>query len=432
VRVQFRLFKIEQIVRNCIERDLVFDADGGELFLLEWSHELSLLLDGLESTVTELGGGIDALEVDLLQVLSLVVNQERLSEENGSLSHAHARSLDHDEVVLDLTVVWEATNGVDALLGQVGLGGTVVHVDLAVLGLVAGAQSVDLLVDLDSVVVAFLTASSNGVADSRWMPSTDTGDLSETSMRFSGKFLGAPSAGHTLSSVTLGDTDAVGVVVLGEHGVDADLLLEEALGEVDLVGGAAAVDLELDDVSLLLLEWQELHLSVSDESHNLAVLLDLVDSGLLAGFVLGPLLLVLGESELLGLAPVLIESSLGFVTDVLSPDGLEGSEASWGLDVSDNTDADHWWGIDDGDWLDDLLLVELMALSSDFSHNVGHTGLVTDESGQVDGLALVVLGVGLESAQVSSASLSWEESLATVSWCLKLSMRHVSLSVSST
>lgn len=382
--------------------------------------------------MTELGGGIDALEVDLLQVLSLVVNQEWLSEENGSLSHAHARSLDHDEVVLDLTVVWEATNGVDALLGQVGLGGAVVHVDLAVLGLVAGAQSVDLLVDLDSVVVAFLTASSNGVADSRWMPSTDTGDLSETSMRFSGKFLGAPSAGHTLSSVTLGDTDAVGVVVLGEHGVDADLLLEEALGEVDLVGGAAAVDLELDDVSLLLLEWQELHLSVSDESHNLAVLLDLVDGGLLAGFVLGPLLLVLGESELLGLAPVLVESSLGFVTDVLSPDGLEGSEASWGLDVSDNTDADHWWGIDDGDWLDDLLLVELVALSSDFSHNVGHTGLVTDESGQVDGLALVVLGVGLESAQVSSASLSGEESLATVSWCLKLSMRHFSLSVSST
>jgi len=275
--------------------------------------------------VTELGGGIDALEVDLLQVLSLVVNQEWLSEENGSLSDAHARSLDHDEVVLDLTVVWEATNGVDALLGQVGLGGTVVHVDLAVLGLVAGAQSVDLLVDLDSVVVAFLTASSNGVADSRWMPSTDTGDLSETSMRFSGKFLGAPSAGHTLSSVTLGDTDAVGVVVLGEHGVDADLLLEEALGEVDLVGGAAAVDLELDDVSLLLLEWQELHLGVSNESHDLAVLLDLVDGGLLAGFVLGPLLLVLGESEFLRLAPVLVESSLGFVTNVLSPDGLEGS-----------------------------------------------------------------------------------------------------------
>jgi len=58
---QFRLFKIEQIVRKCIELDLVLDADGGELFLLEWSHELSLLLDRLESTVSELGGGIDTL-----------------------------------------------------------------------------------------------------------------------------------------------------------------------------------------------------------------------------------------------------------------------------------------------------------------------------------------------------------------------------------
>jgi len=382
--------------------------------------------------VTELGGGIDALEVDLLQVLSLVVNQEWLSEEDWSLSDAHARTLDHDKVVLDVTVVWEATNWVDALFGQIGLGRTVVHVDLAALGLVAGAQSVDLLVDLHSVVVALLTASSHGVADSRWMPSTDTGDLSETSMRFSRELLGAPSAGYTLSSVTLGDTDAVGVVVLGEDGANADLLLEEALGEVDLVGAAATVDLELDDVCLLLFEGKELHLGVSDESDNLAVLLDLVDSSFLAGLVLGPFLLVLGEREFLGLAPVLVESSLGFVTNVLGPDGLEGSEASWGFDVTDDTDADHWWGIDDGDWLDDLLLVELMALSSDFSHNVGHTGLVTDESGQVDGLALVVLGVGLESAQVSSASLSWEESLATVSWCLKLSMRHVSLSVSST
>jgi len=374
--------------------------------------------------VTELGGGIDALEVDLLQVLSLVVNQEWLSEEDWSLSHAHAGSLDHDEVVLDVTVVWEATNWVDALLGQVGLGGTVVHVDLAALGLVAGAQSVDLLVDFDSVVVAFLTASSNGVADSRWMPSTNTGDLSETSMRLSRELLGAPSAGYTLSSVTLGDTNAIGVVVLGEDGANADLLFEETLGEVDFIGAGATVDLELDDVGFLLLEWEELHLGVSDESDDLAVLFDLVDGGLLAGLVLGPFLLVLGERELLGLAPVLVESSLGLVTDVLSPDGLEGSEASWGFNVTDDTDADHWWGIDDGDWLDDLLLVELVSLSGDFSDNVGHTGLVTDESGQVDGLALIVLGVGLESAQVSSASLSWEESLATVSWCLKLSMRH--------
>jgi len=420
------------LILSIFRTKLVFDTDGSELFLLEWSHKLSFFFDGLESTVTELGGGIDRFEIDFLQIFSFVVGQQRFPQNNWSLSDAHARSLDHDEIVLDFTVVREASDWIDGFLGQIGLGGTVVKVSFTVLGLVASAQSVDLFVDLNSVVVTFLTASGNGVGNSRWMPRTNTGDLSETSMRFSGKFLGAPSAGYTLSSVTLSDTDAVGVVVVGEDFVDWDLLFEETLGEVDLGSGVATVDLELDDVSFLLLEWDEFHLGVGNKSDNLAVLFDLVDCSFLARFSFGPFLLVLSESQFLGFSPVLVESPFSFIRNVLSPDGLEGSEASWGLDVSDNTDADHWWGIDDGDWLDDLLLVELMALSSDFSHNVGHTGLVTDESGQVDGLALVVLGVGLESAQVSSASLSWEESLATVSWCLKLSMRHVSLSVSST
>lgn len=42
---------------------------GGEI-LLESTLELLLLRRGLESTVTELGGGIDPLEADLLQSLS--------------------------------------------------------------------------------------------------------------------------------------------------------------------------------------------------------------------------------------------------------------------------------------------------------------------------------------------------------------------------
>jgi len=412
------------LILSIFRTKLVFDTDGSELFLLEWSHKLSFLLDGLESTVTELGGGIDGFEVDLLQIFSFVVGQQRFPQNDRSLSDSHARSLDHDEIVLNLTVMREASDWIDGFLGQISLGGTVVKVGLAVLGFVASAQSVDFLVDLNSMVVTFLTASGNGVGNSRWMPSTDTSDLSETSMRFSGQFLGSPSAGYTLSSVTLGDTDAIGVVVVGEDFVDRDLLFKETLGEVDLGGGVATVDLELDDVSFLLLEWDQLHLGVGDQSDNLAVLFDLVDSGLLAGFSFSPLLLVLGERQFLGFAPVLVESSLGLVGNVLGPDGLEGSEASWGLDVTNDTDADHWWAIDDGDWLDDFLFVELVALSSDFSDDVGHTGFVTDESGQVGGLGFVILGVGLESAEMSSGSLSWEESFGTVSRRLKFSVRH--------
>jgi len=412
------------LISSIFRTKLVFDTDGSELFLLEWSHKLSFFFDGLESTVTELGGGIDGFEIDFLQIFSFVVGQQRFPQNDWSLSDAHATSLDHDEIVFNFTVMWKTSDWIDGFFSQIGFSTTVVKVSLAVLGLVASAQSVDLFVDLNSVVVTFLTASGNGVGNSRWMPRTNTGDLSETSMRFSGEFFGAPSAGYTLSSVTLSDTDAVGVVVVGEDFVDWDLLFEETLGEVDLGSGVATVDLELDDVSFLLLEWDELHLGVGDKSDNLAVLLDLVDLSFLARLSFGPFLLVLSESQFLGFSPVLVESPFSFIRNVLGPDGFKSSEASWGLDVTNNTDADHWWAIDDGDWLDDFFFVELVALSSDFSDDVGHTGFVTDETGQVGGFGFVILWVGLESAEMSSGSLSWEESFGTVSWGLKFSVRH--------
>jgi len=403
---------------------LVFDSDGSELFLLEWSHKLSFFLDGLESTVSEFGGGIDGFQVDLFQIFSFVVGQQWFSENDWSLSDTHARSLDHDKVVLDFTVVWEASDWIDGFFSQIGFGGTVVHVDLAVFGLVASTQSVDFFVDFNSVVVTFLTASGNGVGNSGWMPSTNTSDLSETSVCLSGKFLGTPSAGYTLSSVTLSDTNAIGVVVGFEDGSNSDLLFKETFGKVDFGGGITSVNLEFDDVSFLLFEWKHLHLGVGDESNNLAVLFDLVQSSLLGRFRFSPFLLVFSKSQFLGFSPVLVESSFAFIRDVFSPDGFEGSESSWGFDVSDDTDADHWWTIDDGTWLNDFFFVEFVTLSGDFSNDVGHTGFVTDETGQVGGFRFVVFWVRLESAEMSSGSFSWEKSLGTVSWCLKFSMGH--------
>merc|ERR1711970_752542 len=205
--LRFLLIKVEQRWNEWFDLDgnnsviisfLVVDTDGSALVLLEWTHVGFLFVQSLESTVTNLRGGIDEFELDFFQVLSLVVSKEWLSHEDWSLSDTHATTLDHNEVVLDLTVMWEATNWVDALLGHIhGRAGVV-------------------LVDLDTVMVALLTASSNAEANSAWMPRTNTGDLSQTTMRLSWKLLGAPSAGYTLSSVTLRDTNAVQVVVLAK------------------------------------------------------------------------------------------------------------------------------------------------------------------------------------------------------------------------
>lgn len=44
-------------------------------------HENFLFLHGLEATMTELGGGVDKLEVDLLQGTTACLHQQRLEGE---------------------------------------------------------------------------------------------------------------------------------------------------------------------------------------------------------------------------------------------------------------------------------------------------------------------------------------------------------------
>lgn len=81
---------------------------GGEV-LLEGTLELLLLRRGLESTVTELGRGIDPLEVDLLGSSAGGVGEHGLAQGHDTLLGTRDRALDHDEVVVDLTVADETT-----------------------------------------------------------------------------------------------------------------------------------------------------------------------------------------------------------------------------------------------------------------------------------------------------------------------------------
>lgn len=94
---------------------------------------------------------------------------------------------------------------------------------------------------------------------------------------------------------------------------------------------------------------------------------------------------------------------------MLSEHGLEGSQALWGLDVSDNTDDGNWWSLDDGDGLDGLLLVQLGAETIDVADDVRHTGLVAHEGGQMDRLGRVVLREGLALASMSARALLGQE-----------------------
>ena len=305
-----------------------------------------------------LGSSVDELDGDLLLGLGHEgLGNDGLAKGDGPLLSTSDGTLDHDPVFADHTVVGEATKRGDALLGKILLGGGG-GINLAFLGLLADA--VDHLVPLGTVVVTALTGTGDLVADTGRVPSTDTGDLTETAVGLAGKTGDTPTGNHTLVAVALGDTDGVHELALSEHVVDVEVLLEHRLGEVDLLlDVVAAVDLDFENVSLLLAKVEELDVGVSDYTDDLAVLLDTSQLLLVALIAAVHLLEVLGESLLLGSAPVLVEAALAAGGQVLSPHGDQGTETAGSLDVANHTDDGHGRGLEDGDSLQGLLLVQL-------------------------------------------------------------------------
>jgi len=379
-------------------RDLLIGLDDTE--------ESSLLVRSLESSVAHLAGSIDKLEVDLLEGSSGDLREERLSEGDDSLLWSHDATLEHDEVLIDLTVVWETTHRSDGLLGQIVLGHSVVRI------LADGlTDSVDLLVDLSSVVETVLTSSGNSKADSGRMPRTNASNLSLSSVGLSGKDGNTPSLNDTSVSVTLGDTNNIAHLVLREDGSYWDLLLKELSAEINLIRDGTTVDLDFNNVSLLLTNLALRNLSVHDCPDDLAVLLG---SGDLSSHlvVISVSLSILGESLLLGLVPALVETSSALIRQMLSPNGGQSTETVWCFGVTNETNANHWWGLEDSDSLSNLLLV------------VSHTSLVTHESSQMAWLGLIILREGLDLTLEVLGSLSWEETKGTATWMLELTMRH--------
>jgi hypothetical protein len=189
-------------------------------------------------------GGIDELEGDNFLGGTIGDRVDRLTEGNDSLADARAASSDHDVVLVDDTIVGVSSEGSDLLGGEIELS----------LALSQLSDLVDLLVDLGSVMVSVLTGTSNAETDTRRMPGTNTGDLAETLVSLSGQTGGSPTGGDTFVSLTLGGGKSVDQLVLAKDGVDGNLLLEERLGELNLIGRRTSVNLDLHDMGPLLSE----------------------------------------------------------------------------------------------------------------------------------------------------------------------------------
>jgi len=188
---------------------------------------------GLEATRTKFGRGIDEGKRDLLQSIGGGGTEKRLSNGNHAFLGTANTTLDHQKVVINHTIVDEASQGVDALLSlvTVSLG---VHVSFASFSLLA--DHVNLLVNLGSVVVTLLTSASNLEVDAGRVPRADTSDLAETTVSLAWKSGDTPTRHHTLVTTTAGYTDGVNHFVLVEDGTDINVLLEKRLSEANLVG----------------------------------------------------------------------------------------------------------------------------------------------------------------------------------------------------
>lgn len=393
------------------------------------AHEGVLLLLGLEATVAEFGRGIDELELDLFLGGAGGLGNAGLAEGDDAFLNAGDGTLDHDVVLVDLTVVGETTNGGDSLDGKIVSGGGV-GVELTILGTSGAgtlANSVDLLVHLSTVVVTVLTGASDGELDASRVPSTDTGNLAQTTVGLAGKTGDTPTGDNTFETLTLRDGNGINHVVLGEDSVDGHGALEELEAPVDLSGDVTTVDLDLGDVGLLLTKLDFLDVGVADQTNDAAVLLHA--SKLLLHVLVGLVSdasSVAVEGLFLAAVPVLVEHTLDGLAQVLGPDGGQSAETTGSLDVADQTDDAHGRGLEDGDSLDNLLFVELGTRLVDLTHDVGHTGLVAHEGGQMGGLGGIIAGerANLTAATVVGAALAGKESQGPVAGSFKLTVRH--------
>ena len=308
--------------------------------------------------------------------------------------------------MVDNTVVGEATKRSNVLLNSISLGGSVV------LGATnsTGTDSVDLLVEFSSAVVAELTGTGDGPLNGSGMPSSDTTNLAETSVGLARHAGDTESLDDTGGSLTAGNTDGVDHLELVEDLSDGDFTLELLEAPIDLLGDGATVDLDLEEVSLALAEVKLGELGAGEDADDCAVLLYSLEVALDGVLALGILLVslrVMSEGLLLGVLPVLVEAALELIGEMLSVDGRESAEATGGLNVTDEADDLERGALDDGDGLNDVLLEHLLTLAAFVvAGDVGHASLVTEEGGQVDGLLGVILGESSHTAAVVSCSAS--------------------------
>lgn len=97
-------------------------------------------------TYAEFGTCVDEFELDLLEISSTGVDHKALAQRNDAFFGTRDRSLQHEVVILDDTIMRESAHGSDRLGCRVMFG-------RGILVVFTRADSIDLLIELSTVVV---------------------------------------------------------------------------------------------------------------------------------------------------------------------------------------------------------------------------------------------------------------------------------------
>jgi hypothetical protein len=147
--------------------------------------------------VFELGTGINELQVKRSRFT--LRRMEGLPQGQHSLLSSNGTTLQHQPILSDDTIVREPTNRGDVLLSVIILSGSII--------LLSGlSNTVDLFVDLGTMMVTILTGTRDRVLNTRRMPSSNTSNLPETLPGLTRKLGNTPTSGHSFKTFTLGDT----------------------------------------------------------------------------------------------------------------------------------------------------------------------------------------------------------------------------------
>mmetsp|Transcript_38214 Transcript_38214/g.151315 ORF Transcript_38214/g.151315 Transcript_38214/m.151315 type:complete len:325 (-) Transcript_38214:86-1060(-) len=313
----------------------------------------------------------------------------------------------------------EATNWSDLLLGQVILGGGVLLVRTL-------SDAIYLQIGLGPMMISVLSSTGNGVLYSCRMPSSNTCNLSQTTVSLSWETRDSPTGNNTLVTLSLRYPDRVDHLVLIENIHDIDSLLEQTSAKIHLIGHRPSIDLDLNDICLLLTEVELSHLRMSNDSHNRAVLLNHINIGLVVTSLTIHGLGVILESLLLRQMPILVEPSDDLIVQMLREHSIQCSKPTRSLDVSNNSYNHHRRSLHHRHGVHHLLLVNLRSRLIHVPHHMRHSSLVRQKRRQVTRLRGIILGKRLYPSAVTPRPLPRKKPKRSMSRSFELTVRHPS------